>query len=67
MLQNYGSTTPGNLSTVHTLAHVKPATQMMTAGSDYPSDGGWIWATQIGGGDLYPLPTTLSKKDLPEG
>ena len=38
-----------------------------TGGSDYPSDGGWIWVTQIRGGALYPLPITPSKKDLLQG
>ena len=36
-------------------------------GSDYSSDGGWILATKIWGGALYPLPSSLSKKDTPEG
>ena len=33
---------PGNLTTVHTLAHALPASHMMTGGNDYPSDGGSI-------------------------
>ena len=52
---------PGNLTAVHTSVHVKPATHMMTRGSDYPSVEGLIWATQIQGRALYPLPTTLRK------
>ena len=26
---------------------------------------GWVWVTQVGGGELYPLPTTLGEKDPP--
>ena len=58
---------PENSATAQILAHVIPATHMMTGRTDYPSHDGWIWVTQIEGGGLYPLSTPLSEKNPPKG
>ena len=54
----------GNVTTIHTLAHEKPANHMMTRRSY--AHVGWSWVAQIGGEALYPLSTTLVKKNPPQ-
>ena len=62
-MMQFRNPSPRNLTTVHTLSHVLPSTHMMTRGNKSTRNGGLIWVTQIWGGVLYPLPTTLHVKE----